>query len=431
MTSLPHEIKRLICDHADLDTVKALRLVSSSWANVGIEILFLPTFVIKSYAIDLQRLIAIGSSRNTAQQAANIIRSLEFRDNKYDPTYLRKIFCSRHVQVSNYEEVHFVPDQREQAALDEIDLVIEQRRLDDKVLANKQEAILLGGFRNVPRVHTIKFTFENPFEQPLLKKVWDEYNLDAYRAPELEPGYVDLSSILSAANRANLKIENFTHDLYNSSLLHEHERLGLHRFLTELKSLSLVINNIANRSEDLDPTSGLRDLLISNPALEHLHIRFETLGRVNFNFIPTMQPNTGHMKSLRLLNISISPASFLSFFSSNASSLKNISIYNVDLLDPDPEFTWQDLLSQIRHNPDLAIDKFELGGLIRSRKETWWGLPIYDNEWVKVDHGSWFAKGRRVPSVDNERTFELENFVLGRGGWPAEQTEEPRLPRMT
>ena len=59
---IPYEVKRLIYEYLDLDNIKALRQVSSSWAAVGSELLLLPTFGVKSYSVDIPRLISIGSS---------------------------------------------------------------------------------------------------------------------------------------------------------------------------------------------------------------------------------------------------------------------------------------------------------------------------------------------------------------------------------
>jgi hypothetical protein len=75
---LPYEVKRSIYAYADLESVKALRLVSVSWAVVGLELLFLPSFTVKSSSIDIPRLINIGASPDVSRQAARVIETAKF-----------------------------------------------------------------------------------------------------------------------------------------------------------------------------------------------------------------------------------------------------------------------------------------------------------------------------------------------------------------
>jgi hypothetical protein len=76
--ALPHEVRRLVFDHLDLEALKTLRQVSTSWATVGTELLLLPSFVVKSYSIDVPRLISIGGSQNVSRLAARIIKTIKF-----------------------------------------------------------------------------------------------------------------------------------------------------------------------------------------------------------------------------------------------------------------------------------------------------------------------------------------------------------------
>jgi len=76
--NLPYEVKRLIYEYVDLETLKSLRLVSASWAVVGLELLFLPCFTVKSFSIDVPRLVSIGASPIVARQAARVIKKVKF-----------------------------------------------------------------------------------------------------------------------------------------------------------------------------------------------------------------------------------------------------------------------------------------------------------------------------------------------------------------
>ena len=77
-TNLPYEVKRLIYDYVGVETLKSLRLVSTSWAVVGVESLLLPSFTVRSYSLDIPRLIGIGASPNVSRQAARVIRKIKF-----------------------------------------------------------------------------------------------------------------------------------------------------------------------------------------------------------------------------------------------------------------------------------------------------------------------------------------------------------------
>ncbi|CZR54454.1 uncharacterized protein PAC_04338 [Phialocephala subalpina] len=424
MASLPHEIKRLIFDSADIHTIKALRLVSSSWASIGLEVLLLPTFVIKSPAVDFQRLVDIGNHYNTAQQAAKTINTLEFRDNEYDPTYLRHVLCSRHVQVSDYERVDFVPSQSEQASLDEIDAVIELRKLENKVLSH---GYLRQAFGTVPRLHTIKFTSPNPFQQHLLRKVWDEYNLTAYRTIRRGPGYLKLSHIFSVINGIRgLNVEHFTHELCTPTSLQFDIRRRESAWLHGLRIVNLTINNVRGpRDWAINPSISLSDLFITNLNLEELSLKFESLERIPLDFLPT--DKQGCLKTLSLATVAIEPTSFLSFLSFNSSSLKRLSIANSEMADQ--QFTWQGFLEQIRA-ADLKLEKFQLSGMIRSETEVWLQWPIYDADWKPFESGTFVGKRTKV-EVSSERTQQIEDFLLGKGNWPGEYTPDLALPMIT
>lgn len=317
MASLPHEIKRLVYDFADLETIKALRLVSHSWAAVGIELLFLPTFVVKSYAIDLQRLIDIGSIHRIAVQAAKTIRTIEFSDNQYDPLMLRRIFCSRHVQVSEYLTVDFVASQLEQASLDEVDAVIASRNLDDRLLSDRAEDFLVQAFRNVPLVKTVFFSIRNPFKQTLIKKVWEEYEYETY-SPDDKPSSLNPTSILTAVHRAGLSIQNFHHERF---MPHRHpvvQRDDSFRTLTGLKSLKLNILDLrtinyeaATPGMDLDRCPCLQDLLQANSSMEDFSIQFQSLTLPSMNLVQSIK--SGHLKIVALNSLTVRGADLLSF----------------------------------------------------------------------------------------------------------------------
>lgn len=121
---IPNEVKILICAYLDLDNIKNLRQVSSSWAAVGCELLLLPTFSVKSYSVDIPRLISIGSSPGLSRQASKVVKTVAFGSIDWDPRSLRRIVFEHR---SNYELSDIEPTNQKADALDELDAIIEQR----------------------------------------------------------------------------------------------------------------------------------------------------------------------------------------------------------------------------------------------------------------------------------------------------------------
>jgi hypothetical protein len=188
--NVPYEIKRLIYDHADLQTLKAFRQVSKSWASAGLNSLLLPDFNIKS-SCDVDRLLSISTSPGIAREAAKTVKCLIFQSRGWDPRYFRNIVCNRHELRQRYEAIDFVPTQAEQAALDELDAVIEQKDIDLK--RDEDLSGFVSALRSVPRVDTVKITCQNPFTHPILRKSWEEYDLEAFQQPE--PQHQQLETI--------------------------------------------------------------------------------------------------------------------------------------------------------------------------------------------------------------------------------------------
>ncbi|KAH9222676.1 hypothetical protein DL95DRAFT_380393 [Leptodontidium sp. 2 PMI_412] len=455
---LPFEVKRLICDHVDLPTLKSLRLVSQDWAAVGIELLLLPTFVVKSSAIDISRLMSIGSHPAVARQAARTVRAINFWSNDWDAVYLRSIVCCRHVHLRNYEVVDFVPTRDEQEALEELDALIQQRNLDK--MQGESTELLTEALKHVPRLETLHISCPNPFTHPMLRKVWEEYNLETYRQQFLFAGPNRLRNIFFAAKEAGLTIANFQHDQFNSNFIFEDFGTAIPwRFpshVNALRSLNLSINDVyhshtslefafeneSNAEETWSFNMYPRNRMSVPHALESLSIKFESLERLRLGFLPT--PAIG-LHTLSLVGICLSPLSFLTFLTSHAPVLRRLYLGSAELQNShfinDNTYDWHSFLSDLRdaighgsQTPDQnqtltltqkpkqnqdqnqkqsRLEKFQLSGVIKSplpNGQTWMMWPIYrtsEEEWEVIP-------GRKA----TEKTREIERFVVDGGEWP-------------
>lgn len=403
--TIPYELKRLIYDYVDLQTIKSLRQVSRAWASVGVELLLLSSFHIKSHSLDVQRLIDIGSSPAVSLQAAKTIKRIVFQNSRWSPRYFRKIVCSRHEHRSHYDAVDFVPTQEEQGALDELDVTIAQKDQDDK--EERRESRLMLALRGAPQVNSIKIECRNPFQNPILRKVWEEYALEAYRTVNSRPD--QLLGVISAAVQVGLPIEHFIHDQLLSSCFENDDLVSsvlLWEELRGLKSLNLVISDLdATFSADDRAVERLRQWISSFPALEDLSVHFETLDAIPTSFLSKMATGTLHVLSLG--SVSVEPVEFTAFLEGNLWTLKRLRLRFVDI--PQGHGTWQEFLENLRDLSGDKLEKFQLSGMVRSvdgESEQWLLWSRYDEKW------------NVMPKERSPRTREIEDFVLRGGAWP-------------
>jgi hypothetical protein len=406
--TIPYEIKRFVYDYVDLQTIKSLRQVSKAWASVGLELLLLPSFFIKSHSVDVRRLIDIGSRPVVSRQAAKTIKKVIFQNSGWDPLYFRRIVCNRHEHRQHYDATDFVPTEAEAAALGELD-EIERQMLEDR-RAERDRSLLISALRVVPQANSIEIQTRNPFRNPILRKVWEEYAVEAYIQEEFQK--IILLIVLPAAKDAGLKIQHFSHDQLLSSGFGGHNVFGyttLYDDFSSLKSLELVVSDHKGVfSTDERAPLRLRRLIEATPALEHLSLSFEILESIPLDFIPT--PSTGTLRSLTLSSVSIDPVTFLALLECHGSTLKRLRLRSVDINQG--HGSWRGLLEDLRNMFGDKLEKFQVSGMVRSIDgdgEQWLLWPRYDDKWNVFQEG-------RMPR--SPRTKEIEDFVLRRGPWP-------------
>ncbi|CAL3964715.1 unnamed protein product [Diplocarpon coronariae] len=438
--TLPFEVKRLIYDHIDLSTLKSMRLVSHSWAAVGIELLLLPTFVVKSSALDISRLLSIGSSPAVARHAARIVRTINFHSNDWDPVYLRSIVCSRHVHFRKYEVIDFVPTLEEQAALSELDTLI-ARTVSSPI--PESTALLTLAFRSIPHLQTLHISRPNPFTHPLLRRVWDEYSLETYRHAQMRQGPQRLLNILSAAQEADIVLRHFRHEQFNSNFFlaspwfyadedpiqpvpwnfgaHLHALRSLHLVVNDvlisLAALAFAANGSGNANENSSSSTAVHQMISATPHLEELSIKFQSQHRVPFDFVPGPGPGVAaplaSLHSFTLSGVPIDAARYLAFLTAHAATLRRLCIANVELRGG--EGGWKAFLERVRDVVGAGaaggrLERFQLAGLVKWAEpdgETWLLWPIYREDWAEAEL---YAKERR--------TRDVERFVVDGAEWP-------------
>ncbi|KAF4625691.1 hypothetical protein G7Y89_g12472 [Cudoniella acicularis] len=409
---LPFEIRKLIAESVDLETLKNLRLASKTWSAIGLDLLLLPTFHVKSFAFDIPRLINVSKHAELSCRAARIIKTVVFQSSNWDPTILRNILVNRHVAVSEWETLHFVPSWEEQEALEELDAVIEQQGKDDILRLDAQLLVL--ALQAIPQADTLKIVCENQFKSRLLNKVWNEFSLEIHRLRN-----PDLQEVICAAKAAGLRIQHLSHEhaLALTFRLTNHQSAikTLGSSMTNLKSLSFHIQDTKSRF-NFDPsrTTTLRSL-ISAPELEELSIKFVTLTPPLIEFLPTIQLPRLHTLSLN--SVSLVTPIFFSFLKIHVQTLKRLSINNADIAEHTEN--WKTCLVKFK---DILgphhVEKFQLAGTLRSfgqDRTTWFFWSIYDADWSEA--GGVHPISRRVAPKGRK---DIEDYVLRDGPWPVE-----------
>ena len=319
---------------------------------------------------------------------------------------MRSVFCSRHSHLSHYEVIDFVPTQVEHEALQELDAIIKRRHLDDERARDRN--LLVHAFRQAPHANALEIVCPNPFKNRLLRKVWEEYNMETYRSAQLEHGSSQMVDILSAAKGAGLNIHHLGHDQLTSYYFtSEKDPMSqeLYGYINGLKSLSFTI---CNREQDFPSNNNaitrLRNVISSSPELESIYIKFELLGPLSLDFLPETPPLPTRLQSLTLCGVAMDSARFIPFLESQASVLRRLSVTNAELV----EGSWKSFLEDIRDRFGSSLEKFQLAGVLKDSTETWIMRPIYSADWTELDC-LWRNK---------RRAKEIEHFVVREGDWP-------------
>jgi hypothetical protein len=409
---LPNEVKRLIYEYLDLDSIKNLRQVSSSWAAVGCELLLLPSFNVKSYSVDIPRLISIGSSPELSVQAAKIVKTISFRSIDWDPEYLR----THLIMIGNEQErrrindiLDIEPTNRIEDAFDEIDAIIKQREVD-KIRADDIDALALA-LRLVPRVDEIRIECPNLFEHMVLRKAWDEQKLQMYSNTRLRNHSNQLISLLLASRKAELKIRHlYQSQLYPSFFTEPNYPLpqGVHSSLDGLQSLGLVIHDEVD--EDHTPViTGLGKFLSSLRSLESLSVDFATSAYLPLDLVQL--PLSSRLHDLWLNGLFLDAPKLFSFLEQQGCAVRRLSISSSWLHENEAPNTWRPFLEDLRDKFGPQLRKFQLSGRNEGGRhgDRWQLWPIYKFDWTD-----------ETITDRTEATRNIEDFVLRNGPWPME-----------
>jgi hypothetical protein len=422
--ALPNEVRSLICgfvdDSDDLETLKSLRLVSKGWAYAAVAFLLRGTFAIKS-DLDVERLMNVTSDINWASQAARTINTIQIQNTQlWCFPRIYRFLLERVVHVESPDTIS--PDIR--AAIHELEGV-ERNLISARLDSLYSQKALYKAFKCLHRLHAIDFAFSTPFKHPLLREICAETVVEAYETPRFDIWTTHLKNVLFAASEAGLDIQHFTYSQLPSSLfITAHNELldEICQHLSGLRSLSLTINDGSdnNSTQSISFQNNAVRMLdrftSSFPGLEALSLRFTGVDQVPLAIFPVDM--AGRLHTLSLMEVSISSATLLPFLELHKTTLRRLSLGHVKLQDRG--LTCQRFLEDLKILfTSFRLEKFEFWGQVTCSRHTepaWWLQSIYENDWEdKLDQGQ--------PS-SNQKTKQLEKFVLRNGPWPMTEDDD-------
>jgi hypothetical protein len=311
--------------------------------------------------------------------------------------------------------VDFVPTLEEQQALEELESVIQRKRRDDEQELDVES--LIHALRQTPQVSAINIISPNPFKHHLLRKVWDEYNMETYLSFQNHQGPRQLVDILSAAKEAELDIQHIGHDQLTSYFFTgevDQVSKSVYGYLNRLKSLDLTINDRPLKFL-FNPTASarLRRIVPASLQLENICIKFEALFPVPLDFLPNIEPLLTKLHTLSLSGVIMDTIHFYSFLGGPGHTLRRLSISSAEMAEGSG--TWKEFLEKIRDKFGILLEKFQLANIVRASVgggETWMLLPIYNSDWTDYVYSS------TSPCRNQNKTKNVESFVLRGGDWP-------------
>lgn len=214
----------------------------------------------------------------------------------------------------------YVPTEAESLALHALDAFIIQHDLDDLARTITQRAL-----STVPNAHSIHFIDSNPFDNPILRKCWEEYSIQAFSEQSLQTA--QLKRILGAAKAAGLPIRALKHDQLMSDFVHHVDLL--HGLFDQIEVLDLFISDIDQRLTLPYATKRLKTLLSTCEKLTELTLSFQGMGEgISLEVLPD------RMEALHTLSFSgpqMLPSVFLPWLALHKATLRRLRLSNCSM----------------------------------------------------------------------------------------------------
>ncbi|KAH8884787.1 hypothetical protein GQ53DRAFT_378457 [Thozetella sp. PMI_491] len=420
MDSLPVELLRLIFEACDVASVRNLRLVCGTLAEVGYDFLLPSHFTASSWRDDISTLHAIASHERLRDK----IESVTFNFSKVDE------YSARH--TSFFQHWTIEPEDRnnllQNAWLKYYELETATRGMP---AFHTRAAAVEDAFRNLPNVTELEVTYTKcPYDIELLK---DVFRLRGCRKWDRADACKNINAIVSAIRHVRLSaltIDQLPLEVFRLADDRRHW-FDCARSFANLSRLNLVLDPPVNLLPNARARAinGLGHVLQFGRNLTHLSLGFHNYHAPQEKFplhFKEFLPNFtfGKLTDLKLEGMSCSVDDLRVFLLRHAATLERLRLGGKGLASPyEPsiggvhlhEGTFRSLFSSL-HGKLPELKRFhmegdmEAGDVMTASRELYKFHAVTDDNWDDVV--------RARPPRRSLDSLELERYLIHGGPYP-------------
>ncbi|KAL2125886.1 hypothetical protein VTI74DRAFT_2346 [Chaetomium olivicolor] len=436
MDFLPVELVRLVFQYCDPPSVRALRLASGRYADVGYEYLLDPHFTAVEWKDDIKRLRAIAGH----DRLRGSIRSLTFNFSRVDE------YNARHTTFFQ----HWLQEPEERSALLQ-DAWIRYYQLEETARKfpafHSRSHMVEEAFKHLPNLRDLEITLTKcPYDIAILNEV---FQMRTCRKRDRAQACKNMNSIVSAIRHAHLdslSIDQLPLEIFRLADDRRHW-FDCARSFASLSRLSLVLDPPPNLlpSARFRAVNGLGHVLAYCANLTHLSLAFHTYHAPLEKFPLSFQAlfcgdafAYPKLTDLKLEGISCSEEDLRSFLLRHAATLERLRLGGRGLAKPYEcsiggvhlhEGSFRGLfislqgrltrLKRFHMEGDAEAGDYRSGG-----REVYLFEPVVGEDWEPLRRGEgrkkkgewrWTRGDLCVKTVDS---VGLERFLVEGGAYP-------------
>lgn len=432
MDSLPVELVRLVFQHCDPPSVRALRLVSGRFADVGYEFLLPPHFTAVEWRDDISRLRSIAGH----DRLRGSIRSITFNFSKVDE------FHARHASFFQ----HWLQEPEERSAVLQ-DAWLRYYELEESARKlppfHSRAAAVEEAFKRLPNLKELEITLTKcPYDIEILKEVFEVQNC---RKRDRSQACKIMNAVVAAARHVRLSSLSID-QLPLEILRHADDRrhwFDCARSFASLTRLNLVLDppsSLLPRSRSC-AINGLGHVLQFSVHLRQLSLAFHTYHAPREKFHLSFRAlfcgtdfTFGELTDLKLEGVSCAEDDLRGFLVRHGRTLERLRLGGRGLARPhEPsiggvhlhEGSFRSLFASLQGKLP-RLQRFhmegdaEAGDYMASSREVYQFRPVTDDDWAPVPAA---PAGRRrasppLPCIETVDSVALERYLIHGGEYP-------------
>ncbi|KAK4108481.1 hypothetical protein N656DRAFT_792560 [Canariomyces notabilis] len=430
MDFLPIELVRLVFDNCDPPSIRALRLASGRFADVGYEYLLQPHFNAVEWRDDIKRLRSIAGH----DRLRGSIRSITFNFSKVDEYNARHTTFFQHWLQEPEERSSLLQD----AWLRYYELEEKTRRLPP---FHSRSALVEESFKRLPNLKDLEITLTKcPYDIEILKEVFEVRNC---RKRDRDQVCKNMNAIVSAIRHvrlSSLSIDQLPLEIFRLADDRRHW-FDCARSFASLSRLNLVLDPPRNLfpSARFRSINGLGHVLQFSVNLTHLSLAFHTyhapLEKFQLSFKELFCGDFTYEKltDLKLEGISCAEEDLRSFLVGHGKTLERLRLGGRGLAKPYEmsiggvhlhKGSFRSLFTSL-HGKLPKLSRFhmegdaEAGDYMAASREVYHFRPVADDNWAPIAAAA--SRRRSVPGSPCVKTVDclgLERFLVNGGKYP-------------